>query len=139
MKDDDFHALFNTPQRFDDEQVFHDKVMRGLRLKTWFRQALIALSGIVGGLYALVQFVRVPNWAFTGETQIVRATVTQTDAGLDAGREMVDAAGLYVARFLNTSTDYLVWMQSPLFFWVSFSLCMAIVGLYLANVYEEAL
>ncbi|ESQ80346.1 hypothetical protein [Asticcacaulis sp. YBE204] len=142
MKDDDFHTLFNTPQRFDDEAQFHDQVMRGLKTGTWLRQGLIALSGIIGGLYALMQFVHLPGWTPAAESE-VREVVAKTDtgfeAGLGVGRDLLDAAANYLANGLSRSTDYLTVMQSPLFFWVSFSLCMAIVGLYLVNGREDAL
>ncbi|MDC7682021.1 hypothetical protein PQU92_01965 [Asticcacaulis sp. BYS171W] len=142
MKDDDFHALFNAPQRFADEAVFHDRVMRSLNTKTWLRQGLIALSGIIGGLYALMQFVRLPGWTPAAEAE-VRAVATRTDSGFEAGlgvgRDLLESAAHSLANGLSRSTEYLTLMQSPLFFWVSFSLCMAIVGLYLVNAREDAL
>jgi|GEM_PF-1077831 len=147
MKDDDIHTLFSQPMRFDDEAVFHERIMGGLKTKTWFRQGLIALAGIAGGLYALVQFVRLPGLTAPpalpvaqGATPIVpsRSEVT-FEAELGMGREMVDTAVRWLAQGLGKSTDYLLIVQSPAFFWISFSLCMTIVGLYLVNMREESL
>jgi len=139
MKDEDIHALFGNPMRFDDDEAFHGRVMGGLRTKTWLRQGLVALAGIAGGLYALVQFVRLPGLSQT----TVRAAEVRSDvtfeAELGAGRELIETGVRWLAQGLGKSTDYLLLMQSPAFFWVSFSLCMTIVGLYLVNMREEGL
>lgn len=140
MKDDDFYALFNAPMRFDDDEAFQAKVLSGLGVKSWLRQALIVLSGVVGGLYALVQFVRMPGWATPpANLQTLSAADATTDTGLIIGQKWIDDIARQLANVLDASGEYLLWIQSPLFFWLSFSLCMAIIGLYLANSSEEAL
>ncbi|MFT3997576.1 MAG: hypothetical protein QM667_09230 [Asticcacaulis sp.] len=142
MTDDDLQALFNQPVRLDDGPAFEERVMSRLKTKTWLRQGLIALAGMMGGLYALVQFVRFPGAKTTAEALVTPPPVHTTGAfevELGAGREMFDGLMRGMAQGLDASTDYLLLMQSPAFFWVSFSLCMAIVGLYLANMREEGL
>ncbi|UDF02509.1 hypothetical protein [Asticcacaulis sp. AND118] len=140
MKDEDLYNLFQTPMRFDDEPAFQAQVIRRLGAKNWLRQGFIALAGILGGLYALMQFVRVPGLSPATATPARAASSDATfEAGLGFGRELADVTARWVALALSKSTDYLAFAQSPLFFWVSFSLCMSIVGLYLINMREEGI
>lgn len=141
MKDEDLYHLFQTPMRFDDEPAFQDRVMRRLGAKNWLRQGLIALAGLLGGLYALTQLVRLPGLSSTAEaaTRPSVAPDATFEASLGFGRELVESVANGLALGLSKSTDYLAFAQSPLFFWISFSLCMSIVGLYLVNMREEGM
>lgn len=139
MKDDDLKSLFDINPAYDDEAAFQQRVMMGIRLKNGFRQGLIVLSGFVGGLYALMQFIRIPGWTAgtQGLNSPARITDRTTDVTLEAGAELVDLATRALADFLHSLGGYIQWMQTPLFFWVSFALCSTILTLYLINGSEE--
>ncbi|MDC7674589.1 hypothetical protein [Asticcacaulis machinosus] len=140
MKDEDLKSLFDITPAYDDEAAFQQRVVMGIRLKAAFRQGLIVVSGFVGGLYALIQFIRIPGWALNSELGgSVRAATRGTDATLEAGVEFADLIASGFADFLQSIGGYIQWMQTPLFFWVSFALCSTILALYLINGSEEIL
>lgn len=137
----DFSDLFASTHSFDDNEVFEGRVMRGLEVKLWLRQWLVVLAGFTGGLYALAQVVRLPNWTVTGKIvygQGLEKATTDTDSTLRAGSQMFDDLRTQAMGWMDSSAHYLNLMQTPLFFWVSFSLCLAFVGLYYAYSQEEA-
>lgn len=129
---EDWADMFATPERFDDMEAFEGRVMRGLQLRMWLRQWLVVLAGFVGGVYALAQFVRMPDWKLDGKA-------VDADRTLRVGAEMVDVASRGLTDFAEHSGSYLSFMQTPLFFAVSFALCLAILGLYYAYSQEETL
>ncbi len=136
--DDALSALFATPQAFDDAERFEAQVSRRLQVKLWMRQWLVALAGIVGGLYALAQFVRVPT-SITATGQSMHRAVMDTDQTLRAGFNAMDQAGRGLTGLAEDWGHTLVFMQTPVFFWVSFTLCLMLLGLYYAYSQEETL
>ena len=137
-EDDALLAMFAQPQAFDDAERFDSGIMRRLNMKMWMRQWLVALAGIVGGLYALAQFVRMPASVTTTGQSLQRAAV-DTDQTLRAGFNAVDQAGRGLSSLAENWGHTLVLMQTPAFFWVSFTLCLVLLGLYYAYSQEEAL
>ncbi len=135
LTDSDLAELFAQPMAFDDAPRFEAKVVRGLSMRLWMRHWLVVLAGFVGGVYALAQIVRVPNLG----AQSLRTAAVRTDNTLTAGMQAMDAAGKTVSNFTDQWGHYLGMMQTPTFFWVSFSLCLMFVGLYYAYSQEEAL
>ncbi len=140
LDEDDIRDLFAVTPVYQDAPAFEARVMRGLRLKLWLRQGFVALAGVVGGLYALAQFVRVPHWSF-GEKVLSsgRMARVETDQTFRAGVEFFDNIGKNAVNLFYSSVHYLGIMQSPVFFWVSFSLCLACLALYYAYSQEEAI
>jgi hypothetical protein len=142
MKPDDeaIRELFAAMPVYKDAPAFEARVMRGLRLKLWLRQGVIALAGIVGGLYALAQFVRVPSLTF-GDKVLSRTQMAkvETDQTFRAGVQFFDGMGKNAVGLFDSSVHYLGIMQTPLFFWVSFSLCLACLALYYAYSQEETI
>ena len=140
IAEDDIRDLFAVTPVYKDAPAFEARVMRGLRLKLWLRQGFVALAGVVGGLYALAQFVRVPNWSF-GERVLSsgRMARVETDQTFRAGVEFFDNIGKNAVNLFYSSVHYLGIMQTPVFFWVSFSLCLACLALYYAYSQEEAI
>lgn len=146
LKDDDIGDLFAATPVYEDAEVFQVRVMRGLRFNLWLRQGFVVLAGFVGGLYALAQFVHIPNWAGgDGASTTKVATVTlqkaavETDETWRAGVEFFDGMGKSAMSLFESSARYLNLMQTPLFFWVSFSLCLACLALYYAYSQEETI
>jgi len=135
LSDSDLAELFAQPMAFDDAQRFEAKAVRGLSMRLWMRHWLVVLAGFVGGVYALAQIVRVPSL----NAQSLRTAATKTDHTFNAGVQVMDAAGKTVSNFTDQWGHYLGMMQTPTFFWVSFSLCLMFVGLYYAYSQEEAL
>ncbi|MBW8735181.1 MAG: hypothetical protein JF571_12935 [Asticcacaulis sp.] len=135
MTDGDLAELFAQPMPFDDTAQFEAKVVRGLSLRLWMRHWLVVLAGFVGGVYALAQIVRVPGVA----AQSLRTAAVRTDHTFNAGIQAMDVAGKNMASLTDQWGHYLGMMQTPAFFWVSFSLCLMFVGLYYAYSQEEAL
>ena len=136
----DLSDLFASTHDFDDGDAFEGRVNRGLQVKLWLRQWLVVLAGFTGGIYALAQVVRMPNWTATGKVvygQGLQQAASDTDNTLRAGSQMVDDLRVQVMGWMDSSAHYLTFMQTPLFFWVSFSLCLAFVGLYYAYSQEE--
>ena len=140
LEDDDIRDLFAATPVYEDAPAFEARVMRGLRLKLWLRQGFVALAGVVGGLYALAQFVRVPNWSF-GEKVLSgsRMARVETDQTFRAGVEFFDVIGKNAVNLFYSSVHYLGIMQTPIFFWVSFSLCLVCLALYYAYSQEETI
>ncbi|ESQ94393.1 hypothetical protein ABENE_02485 [Asticcacaulis benevestitus DSM 16100 = ATCC BAA-896] len=146
LKDDDIGDLFAAAPVYDDSEVFQARVMRGLRFNLWLRQGVVVLAGFVGGLYALAQFIHMPNWA-GGEggsapkvaTVTLTKAATETDETLRAGVEFFDGMGKSAMSLIESSARYLNLMQTPFFFWVSFSLCLACLALYYAYSQEETI
>src|SRR6185437_7282989 len=63
MNDSDIGELFAMPAVFDDAAAFEARTTRKLMLRLMLRQWLVAMAGLIGGVYALFQFVRVPDGA----------------------------------------------------------------------------
>lgn len=131
-EDADIAGLFAAPMAFDDAPAFEGRVMRRLHLKLWLRQWLVVLAGVVGGLYALAQFVRLPGWV-GGAQQAGKPDTLRASAEL-VGRLQTTMAGL-----AGESMPYLNFLQTPMFFWLSFCLCLTLLGLYYAYSQEETL
>lgn len=129
-------GLFAEQARYADTETFGARVMFGLRLKLWLRQGFIVLAGLIGGVYALAQFIRVPDLAGGRAVSLQRAAV-ETDQTLRAGAAIVNVARHNAGNWLESSTHYLGVMQTPLFFWISFALCLACLALYYAYSQEE--
>jgi len=140
LDDGDIRDLFAVTPVYNDAPAFEARVMRGLRLKLWLRQGFVVLAGLVGGLYALAQFVRVPNWTF-GETVMSGSQAARVETGqtFRAGVEFFDVIGRKAVDLFYSSVHYLGIMQTPIFFWVSFSLCLACLALYYAYSQEETI
>ncbi len=130
MKDDDIAHLFSHAPEHNDADVFEARVIMRLRLKLWLRQGLVVLAGVVGGIYALAQFIRLPEG--------VVSTRPAEQAAL-VGIEVVDDWTRNGFDVLTHSAPYLSYMQTPGFFWLSFALCVGFLGLYFAWSQEETL
>ena len=140
LDEDDIRDLFAATPVYADAPAFEARVMRGLRLKLWLRQGVIALAGLVGGLYALAQFVRVPTWTFSAKVlSSSKMARIETDQTFRAGVEFFDVIGKNAVNLFYSSLHYLGIMQTPIFFWVSFSLCLACLALYYAYSQEETI
>lgn len=142
MNDRDIEDMFQSPAAYDDAEAFEQRVMNGLKVKLWLRQGLVVLAGFIGGVYALAQLVRMPNWTVDGKAvyaQSIQKAAADTDETLRAGVELVDVIGRSLTGLLNSTGHYLVYMQTAGFFWVTFFLCMAFVGLYYAYSQEETI
>jgi hypothetical protein len=140
LDDGDIRDLFAAIPAYEDAPTFEARVMRGLRLKLWLRQGVIALAGIVGGLYALAQFVRVPNLSLGDKVlNNARMVRVETDQSFRVGVEFFDNIGKNAVNLFESSVHYLGIMQTPIFFWVSFSLCLACLALYYVYSQEETI
>jgi hypothetical protein len=142
MRDSDIEDLYAAPAAYDDAEVFERRVMQGLKVKLWLRQWLVVLAGFIGGVYALAQLVRMPDWQVGGKSVYGRSleqAAAETDETWRAGVELVDVARRSFMDLMDSSAQYLTYMQTPAFFWVSFSLCLAIVGVYYAYSQEETI
>ena len=140
MNDNELNDLFASPETFNDGEAFEGRVMRGLQVKMWLRQWLVVLAGFTGGVYALAQVVRLPNWTSGGKAGYgLQKAAADTDNTLRAGTQMFDDIRDQMINVMDSSAHYVTFMQTPLFFWVSFSLCLALVGLYYAYSQEEAI
>jgi hypothetical protein len=136
MKDEDIYNMFQASKRFEDASDFESRVLKSISFRGVLRQALIAVSGFIGGLYALGQFFNLSHlklYAPEKHTSDITSALISTELSLTNGAMFRDSLDLWLSRTIQVSADYLQLMQSPLFFWISFSLCMTIVGLYLAN------
>jgi hypothetical protein len=131
INDNDIAGLFAAPAAFDDAPAFEARVMRRLHIKLWLRQWLVVLAGGIGGLYALTQFVRLPGWS--------REAQTAAPDTLRAGAEFIDQMQGDLLSLTGQSMHYLTFLQTPMFFWVSFALCLTLLGLYYAYSQEETL
>ncbi len=134
MSDETFQRelgdLFAAPAAFDDADAFEARTTRKLMVRLWLRQWLVALAGVIGGVYALFQFVRVPDGLFS---------VKQAQA--ETGR-WLDTTGHQITNLTNLTTSgarYLDLIQQPMMFWAVFALCLTLVGLYYAYSREESL
>lgn len=137
LSDRDLGDMFAAPVHYDDAEVFATRVTRRLQVRVWLRQWLVVLAGFIGGVYALAQFVRVPDWKLNGQI-LYRRAAADTDQTLRAGAELFDGASRDMMR-LADSGGALSFMQTPMFFALSFVLCVMILGLYYAYSQEEAL
>jgi hypothetical protein len=63
----------------------------------------------------------------------------ETDQTFRAGVEFFDVLGKNAVNLFYSSMHYLGIMQTPIFFWVSFSLCLACLALYYAYSQEETI
>lgn len=140
MKDSDIEDLFSAPTAYDDAAAFEQRVMRGLKVKLWLRQWLVVLAGFIGGVYALAQLIRMPDFQVGGQSVYSRSlAAVESDETWRAGVELVDVVRQQLMNVMDSSAQYLSYMQTPAFFWVSFSLCLAIVGVYYAYSQEETI
>ncbi|ESQ76257.1 hypothetical protein [Asticcacaulis sp. AC402] len=142
MRDSDIEDLYAAPVAHDDAPAFERRVMQGLKVKLWLRQWLVVLAGFIGGVYALAQLVRMPDWQVGGKSAYGRSleqAAAETDETWRAGVELVDVVRQSSMDLMDASAQYLTYMQTPAFFWVSFSLCLAIVGVYYAYSQEETI
>ncbi len=128
MNDSDLGDLFATPSAFDDADTFEARTVRKLRLRLMLRQWLVAMAGLVGGIYALFQFVRLPD----GGPWSVKQAQAQTD-------QLFDQAGHQLSTLSTSSVHYLDLVQQPMVFWGAFALCLTLLGLYYAYSREESL
>ncbi|MDV6329523.1 hypothetical protein [Asticcacaulis sp. 201] len=140
MNDNDIKDLFSSVPSYEDAPAFQMRVMRKLRINLWLRQGFVVLAGFIGGLYALAQFVRLPNWTI-GDRAVAGAHMArvETDQTLRAGVEFLDVLRLRAMNLFDSSAHTLNLMQTPFFFWVSFSLCLVCLALYYAYSQEEAI
>jgi hypothetical protein len=128
MNDSDIGELFAMPMVFDDTPAFEARTTRKLMRRLWLRQWLVVLAGLVGGIYALFQFVRVPD----GAPLSMRMAQVQTD-------RMFDQAGHQLSNLTTSGVRYLDLVQQPMVFWGVFALCLTLLGLYYAYSREESL
>ena len=128
MNDSDLNDLFAAPAALDDGDAFEVRTTRKLRMRLWLRQSLVAMAGLVGGAYALFQFVRVPD----GSPWSVKQAQVQTD-------QLFDKAGHQLSTLTTSGVHYLDVVQQPMVFWAVFALCLTLLGLYYAYSREEAL
>ncbi|HEX7800024.1 MAG TPA: hypothetical protein VF402_06720 [Asticcacaulis sp.] len=140
FSDRDFEArlksLFSEQPRYADAEGFCARLMFALRLKLWLRQGFIVLAGLIGGVYALAQFIRAPELRGRHVLTLKQAAA-DTDHTLRAGAAMMSYARQNAGGWLDSWAHYLGVMQSPIFFWVSFTLCLACLALYYAYSQEE--
>ena len=131
MSDESFSEigdLFAAPAVFDDADAFEARTTRKLMVRLWLRQWLVALAGVIGGVYALFQFVRVPDG--TGLT--VKQAQVETD-------RLLDTAGHQLTNLTTSGVRYLDLVQQPMMFWAVFAMCLTLLGLYYAYSREETL
>jgi hypothetical protein len=128
MTDSDLNELFAAPMVYGDAEAFEARTTGKLRMRLWLRQSLVALAGLIGGLYALFQFVRVPD----GGLLNVKQAQSQTD-------QLFDQAGHQLTTLTTSSVRYLDLVQQPMVFWAAFALCLTLLGLYYAYSREESL
>lgn len=133
-------AMFAEPVRYADAESFQSRILFGLRLKLWLRQGFIAMAGLIGGVYALAQFIRVPALS-NAHAPTLKQAAADTDQTLRAGAAIVNVArrnaNLWTSNWFDSSAHYLGVMQTPMFFWISFALCLACLALYYAYSQEE--
>ena len=127
MNDNDISDLFATPAAFDDAGAFEARATRRLSLRLWLRQWLVVMAGVIGGIYALFQFVRVPDGVFD---------VKQAQADTD---HLLDKAGHQLTTLATSGVHGLDIAQQPMIFWAVFALCLTLLGLYYAYSREESL
>lgn len=130
MKDEDIARLFAEPPHNNDAEVFEARVMMRLRLRLWLRQGLVVLAGVVGGIYALAQFIRLPKGVLSAR---------QTEQAAMESIQVIDGWTRSGFDLLTHSAPYLSYMQTPSFFWVSFALCVGFLGLYFAWSQDETI
>ena len=128
MNDSDINELFAAPAAFDDGDAFETRTTRKLKVRLWLRQWLVAMAGLIGGVYALFQFVHVPD----GGPWSVKEAQVQTD-------QLFDKAGHQLSILTTSGVHYLDLVQQPMVFWAVFALCLTLLGLYYAYSREESL
>lgn len=142
MNDDDIRDMFAAGPAYDDAPVFAERVVRSLRMRLWFRQGLVVLAGFIGGIYALAQFVRMPDFNVSGTAfygQTLQKAAADSDQALRASAQFLDVSQWHITDVMGSSAHYLNLMQTPVFFWVSFMLCAVFLGLYYAYSREETI
>ncbi len=127
MTDSDLGELFAAPMAFDDAPAFEARTTRKLMMRLWLRQWLVVMAGLVGGVYALFQFVRVPDSVLS-----VKQARVETD-------QLFDKAGQQFSTLTTSGVHYLDLVQQPMVFWAVFALCLTLLGLYYAYSREETL
>ncbi len=128
MNDSDLSDLFAAAADYDDDDAFEMRTTRKLKMRLWLRQSLVALAGLIGGVYALFQFVHVPD----GGPWSVKQAEVQTD-------QLFDQAGHQLSNLTTSGVHYLDLVQQPMVFWAVFALCLTLLGLYYAYSREESL
>ena len=128
MNDSDISEMFASPMMFGDAAAFEARTTRKLMLRLWLRQWLVAMAGLVGGVYALFQFVRVPD----GMPLSMKMAQVKTD-------QLFDQAGHQLSNLTTSGVRYLDLVQQPMVFWGVFALCLTLLGLYYAYSREESL
>ncbi len=139
MNDNDIADLFAAAPAYDDAPVFAGRVTRMLRFRLWLRQGLVVLAGFVGGIYALAQFIQLPSLGIGGGTVTLQKAAVDSDQALQTSAQVFDVVQVRAMDMLNSWTHALGLMQTPVYFWVSFVLCLAFLGLYYANSQEESI
>jgi hypothetical protein len=140
LDDQELQRLINQPQAFADADRFDRKVMRTLSLRLMWRNAVIGLAGLVGGIYALGQFVRLPL-SDTGpspasEPGLVTASVS-AEQTVFQGLKLFDAVTKRISEGLEWANRSIDFMHQPAFFWGSFAICVTLLVLYFAQSQEE--
>ena len=143
MNDNDIAELFAAAPVHDDAPVFAERVTRMLRFRLWLRQGLVVLAGFIGGVYALAQFIQLPSLKVTGGAAdyglTLQKAAVDSDQALRASAKVFDVAELRVMDMLGSWAHTLGLMQTPVYFWVTFGLCLAFLTLYYANSQEESI
>lgn len=144
MTDEEIKALFEKNTAFDDHDAFRARVSQRLSLKSRLRQGLIAIAGFVGGVYALSQVINLPQMAPQTQRPSAVHEVTLgsevklgTDETLRAGVQWFDDMARRLADMFALTSHYADVLHTPVFFWLSFSLCVGLIGLYYAYSQEE--
>jgi hypothetical protein len=140
LNDDDIARMFTaaTPVS-DDAEALQARVMMALKLKLWLRQGLVGLTGIVAGIYALLQVLRLPTSNLQATDAVVAEAAGRTDRTLRAGMAAVDDLTRGSLNLLAKDAPGVGYFQTPDFFWVSFAICIVMLGLYFLWSQEEAL
>ncbi len=128
MNDSDINELFAAPAVFDDAAAFEARTTRKLMVRLMLRQWLVVMAGLIGGVYALFQFVRIPD----GGPLSLKMAQTRTDM-------LFDQAGHQLSSLTTSGVRYLDLVQQPMVFWGAFGLCLTLLGLYYAYSREESL
>lgn len=130
MSDEAIARLFSQTPSMADNDVFEARVMMRLRLKLWLKQALVVLTGIICGVYALAQFVSLPESVLSA---------TSAEAAPAQAAKIVSSGTWSEFDFLTYSAPYLSYMQTSGFFWLSFALCGGCLALYFFWSQEETI
>lgn len=137
MDDKDLQRYFNAPLSFDDETAFAQKLTDKLRRRVYFRRASLWVSGVLGGIYALAQIVRVPSVEVKARSALIGdygKIYEVTDNGLEELLIWIKTLLLGLADRIGAGVTL---MQSPSFFWAVFALCLAFLTVMWVQSNEE--